>query len=253
MWIIRHGQRVDEGGSVEEQQGWRAAETKYNWHDPPLTARGKAQAAAMATEQAPLLATNSELTEIICSPFKRALQTAEPLSAASGLPIRVVGAIGGCTAAAKMHGMGALANDADADGGGVGVVGSEEWILLFNPKELANTAPFLNRAERRVLCPTASWTEVVHENTPAIDNSTGTSDVVKALFHEAKVGCVVVAHRELMYDFGVNFTPEYCSVLKLRHDKGDEEAARGWRMLEPPQRKSLARNQEQQFHAKAGV
>ena len=233
LWVIRHGQRVDEAVGGPERRQWDAEATAFCWHDPPLTAEGKRQAVAMADTEAPLILANPLLTEIVSSPFKRALQTAEPLSAATGLPIRVVGAVGGCTAAAKRHGIAVAPKKGTLVGCPAGSevaagTASAERTVLFNPGVLGDSAPFLGRAGRRALCPDATWAEGACENTPPIPpplpqpprladlDRDPTVAVVELLFRQSGGGCVVVAHRELMYDLGVQYTPAYCAVLKLR-------------------------------------
>ena len=238
LWVIRHGQRVDEVVGGPERRQWDAEATEFSWHDPPLTAEGKRMAVAMAEVEAPLILANPHLTEIVSSPFKRALQTAEPLSAATGLPIRVVGAIGGCTAAAKRHGIAAAPTRGTGSGVAAGTASAERTVL-FNPGVLGDSAPFLGRAGRRVLCPDATWAEGACENTPPIPppvpqpprladlDKDPTVAVVELLFGQSGGGCVVVAHRELMYDLGVQHTPAYCGVLKLRCRNPEPEPSGG--------------------------
>jgi broad specificity phosphatase PhoE len=52
--------------------------------DPPLTEEGQAQAQAAAEALA-----DAGITRIIASPYTRALQTAAPIAAALGLPVRI--------------------------------------------------------------------------------------------------------------------------------------------------------------------
>uniref|UniRef100_A0A183BHI3 Phosphoglycerate mutase family protein n=1 Tax=Globodera pallida TaxID=36090 RepID=A0A183BHI3_GLOPA len=71
LWIVRHGQRVD---NIDVQ--WRAngASPRGQWDDPPLSPRGVVQAsevgAALATEPISL---------VVCSPFTRCVQTAQQI------------------------------------------------------------------------------------------------------------------------------------------------------------------------------
>jgi broad specificity phosphatase PhoE len=252
FWIIRHGQRVDEAPSgSKEKQLWKSKLRKdaSQWHDPPLTARGKQQAKAMAKAIAQdlLRATKDAREEayIACSPFKRALQTAEALSAATGIPIRTIASVGLCTAAAKRHGMALVLHP-----------NGKEKQILFNPSEPGNSSDdldndhptnvaMLDAVGRAALCPDATWVD-------AVVVAAGEEDMQDLIppteacqrFGAPGSGCVVVvAHRELMYDYFDMFqakfrgTPAYCSVLKLQGTGSLPTLAAGngrWRIKEAP-------------------
>ena len=81
IWVCRHGERAD------AIPGWE--ETAERPHDPPLTPRGLAQAAATAGVLA-----SERIDAIYCSPFLRCMQTAAAIAAPLGLRIRVEPGLG---------------------------------------------------------------------------------------------------------------------------------------------------------------
>lgn len=77
LYFVRHGMRVD-----FENPAWR--ETAANPHDTPLSPTGLRQAQDIAE------ALRGEgIDHIFSSPFLRALETAHPLAAELGLPLRI--------------------------------------------------------------------------------------------------------------------------------------------------------------------
>jgi ribonuclease H / adenosylcobalamin/alpha-ribazole phosphatase len=74
FYLVRHGESA---GNVNV--GLRRSE------DPPLTERGRAQAARAAAALAPL-----RIHEVCSSPLRRARETAEVIAAAAGVALRVV-------------------------------------------------------------------------------------------------------------------------------------------------------------------
>lgn len=94
--IIRHGQSTNNVTMMSDPFAREA--------DPPLTALGLAQAQRLAAHLAngpnledrvvqlpgaPNLPRGCGLTRLLCSPMRRALQTAQPAAAALGLPVEV--------------------------------------------------------------------------------------------------------------------------------------------------------------------
>jgi broad specificity phosphatase PhoE len=77
MILLRHGQS-------EFNLHFSATRIDPGIVDPPLTALGHQQ----ATQAATLLA-GENVSRIICSPYTRALQTAAPIAAALGVPVRI--------------------------------------------------------------------------------------------------------------------------------------------------------------------
>jgi 2,3-bisphosphoglycerate-dependent phosphoglycerate mutase len=73
LYLIRHAQSLNNAQPVE-----------LRVHDPGLTAVGQEQAQRLAEHVAHL-----RLTRLITSPFRRALETAEPLRLSTGLPPEV--------------------------------------------------------------------------------------------------------------------------------------------------------------------
>lgn len=77
LYFVRHGMRED-----FENPAWR--ETAANPHDTPLSAAGLRQAEDIAE------ALRGEgISHVFSSPFLRALETAHPLAAGLGLPLRI--------------------------------------------------------------------------------------------------------------------------------------------------------------------
>ena len=90
LYIIRHAQSVNNA----------LADPRHRLCDPPLTEVGWRQAELLARHLAHSYSEGSahgydqgrpglELTRLFCSPMRRALQTAAPLSRALGLPVEV--------------------------------------------------------------------------------------------------------------------------------------------------------------------
>jgi glucosyl-3-phosphoglycerate phosphatase len=77
MLLLRHGQS-------EFNLHFTATRVDPGIEDPPLTPLGRAQAEAAARALE-----GQGLRQIIVSPYTRALQTAEPIAARLGLPLRV--------------------------------------------------------------------------------------------------------------------------------------------------------------------
>jgi broad specificity phosphatase PhoE len=83
IYLIRHGDRYD----YADKKAWRARCAKSELlvaSDPPLSALGHEQARGMAQHLA-----REGIEKIIVSPYLRALQTAQPLAHATGLPLCV--------------------------------------------------------------------------------------------------------------------------------------------------------------------
>jgi transcription factor C subunit 7 len=78
LWLVRHGSRLD-----VEQPAW--VETAARPHDTPITDSGWVQ----ARETGAWLARELHVDHLFASPFLRAVQTATPIAAALGLPIRI--------------------------------------------------------------------------------------------------------------------------------------------------------------------
>ena len=77
MILLRHGQS-------EFNLHFTATRRDPGIADPPLTELGRQQAEAAATALA-----GERISRILCSPYTRALQTAEPLAHRLGLPVQV--------------------------------------------------------------------------------------------------------------------------------------------------------------------
>lgn len=78
VFLVRHGERVD-----EVEPGW--ARTAPNIYDPPLTARGRAQAYCAGR----FLSRRGTVRQIFSSPFSRTVQTAHEMARHLRLPVRV--------------------------------------------------------------------------------------------------------------------------------------------------------------------
>lgn len=99
VYIVRHGERVDEVPGAEQQQ-WLQSLCGADRFDPPLTRRGVQQAAESARTLRQLLHGQVQPFEAVyCSPLLRCVQTAEHFSAIFGIPITLVGGLGECCAA----------------------------------------------------------------------------------------------------------------------------------------------------------
>ena len=83
LFLIRHGDRYD----YQDKQGWKRrcdGSTALTPSDPPLSALGHEQARELAAHLA-----DEGIEAILTSPYLRALQTAQPLARATGLPLLV--------------------------------------------------------------------------------------------------------------------------------------------------------------------
>jgi len=78
FFVLRHGERIDR---VDRE--WKKR-NKHQLDDPPLTDEGHRMAAATAE-----YLRQKGITHIYCSPFTRTLQTALPVSAMLGIPVRI--------------------------------------------------------------------------------------------------------------------------------------------------------------------
>ena len=86
LLIVRHGDRWD-----YENAEWRprALAAGANVRDPPLSRLGVRQAEETAFEISARAAGFGGVHQILCSPYLRVLQTAQPLSLLLGLPLRL--------------------------------------------------------------------------------------------------------------------------------------------------------------------
>eukprot|EP01084_Bolivina_argentea_P178882 309168_1 len=108
LWLIRHGERMDEV-ATEESRKWRFETTDQRLFDPPLTTNGFKQ----ANERGQILL--KELSQIkrnqdlpICiyaSPMERTLGTAFEIAKAIKLPIIVVPGLCACALAVRRGGL----------------------------------------------------------------------------------------------------------------------------------------------------
>jgi 2,3-bisphosphoglycerate-dependent phosphoglycerate mutase len=80
--LIRHGESTNNVLWAGDSATFLAARSD----DPPLTARGVEQADLLAAH---LRATGERVDRLVCSPMLRAIQTAQPLAAALGVPVEV--------------------------------------------------------------------------------------------------------------------------------------------------------------------
>lgn len=85
--LIRHGDRYDYAIGKEPWKLRCKASDTLVLSDPPLSALGHSQARSLASYLAG--PTGRRVDRILCSPYLRALQTAQPLAHASGLPLCV--------------------------------------------------------------------------------------------------------------------------------------------------------------------
>ncbi|KAJ3063451.1 hypothetical protein HDU98_000740 [Podochytrium sp. JEL0797] len=85
VYILRHGIRQDFESKAFVSPTGRT-------QDPPLSARGLAQAEALALHMA--TTPPPTITHIFCSPFSRCIQTVLPLSRALGVPLRIEPGVG---------------------------------------------------------------------------------------------------------------------------------------------------------------
>lgn len=130
LWVVRHAERIDE---TPAGPAWQQRHPR-EWFDPPLTDAGKQQAERMAQSVSRQLGKAPVVGAIFCSPLRRALQTAEPLSEALGLPIQVLPALGACTAACMKYGLAALPELPAADAAAGDVTPPRSSLrLLFSP------------------------------------------------------------------------------------------------------------------------
>jgi len=68
VWIVRHGERVD-----NVNPSWRLTAPRGAWDDPILTQRGHQQAREVGIQ---LAKANEPIDYVFCSPFTRTIQTA---------------------------------------------------------------------------------------------------------------------------------------------------------------------------------
>merc|ERR1719204_90787 len=79
LWLIRHGERMDEAGTKEAMK-WRKTVSRDRWFDPPLTKQGFEQAAgrgqSLVAQLAPFKSDAQMYPRFIyCSPLERTLGT----------------------------------------------------------------------------------------------------------------------------------------------------------------------------------
>eukprot|EP00668_Euglena_longa_P002673 GGOE01003123.1.p2 GENE.GGOE01003123.1~~GGOE01003123.1.p2 ORF type:complete len:176 (-),score=44.10 GGOE01003123.1:307-834(-) len=78
--------------------------TAEDWHDPPMTSNGRAQAKRRAKSLVDL-AKERQFTAIYTSPLLRCVQTSEQLAKVLKLPVRAVPGLGECAGAVRQCGM----------------------------------------------------------------------------------------------------------------------------------------------------
>merc|ERR1712130_827321 len=104
VWIIRHGERMDEVAS-EEARKWRFKVQDKRCFDPPLTIEGFKQAKdrgkALKYELSQIQRDKDYPECIYVSPLERTLGTAFQIALVTKLPIVVVPGLSACAAAVK--------------------------------------------------------------------------------------------------------------------------------------------------------
>ena len=127
VFVLRHGERVDETRGPEFDCWYR--DTQADAHrrfDPPLTARGLAQAATAAAAFAACAKDAGIGFDVIyCSPTQRCVSTAAAFSVALGAPIACVPALAEVCAALRVHNPSAAAR----------------WPLVLTDSEFAALNP----------------------------------------------------------------------------------------------------------------
>ena len=101
VFVLRHGERVDETRGPEFDR-WIQDTEEWRRFDPPLTTRGRAQAASAAAAFAVYTkGAGIRFDVIYCSPTQRCVSTAAAFSMALGVPIACVPALAECCAALR--------------------------------------------------------------------------------------------------------------------------------------------------------
>eukprot|EP01083_Nonionella_stella_P283567 965222_1 len=110
LWLIRHGERMDEVGTNEAKK-WHNKSPKTRLFDPPLTKNGYKQ----AKERGQLLLkelskfqnnkSNSYPKYIYSSPTERTLGTAMNIALILKLPIMIIPGLSSCAAAVQRGGL----------------------------------------------------------------------------------------------------------------------------------------------------
>jgi len=107
LWLMRHGERVDEVKEVRDRirkgesftvQGWDPCGER--WWDPPLTKKG----VKLAREEAKRLKCLN-FTKIYVSPLMRTLETAEQVAEVLGIGVEIVPGLSACAAIVQRIGL----------------------------------------------------------------------------------------------------------------------------------------------------
>ncbi|CAM9782812.1 unnamed protein product [Discosporangium mesarthrocarpum] len=122
LWLVRHGERIDEVSGKEGDKWRRSSIARKRWFDPPLTFAGHQQATQAGLYLAAMSFNQSEerersgFTRVYTSPLLRAVQTAVRVSESlGGLPIQVVTGLCECAASVRVKGLHRLKVMSDQD------------------------------------------------------------------------------------------------------------------------------------------
>ncbi|KAL1519680.1 hypothetical protein AB1Y20_023190 [Prymnesium parvum] len=101
--VVRHAERLDE--TEQKDAFYRTCGDR--WWDPPLSARGVAQASS-AGAQLRALHARQPFDEVLCSPTLRTMQTASYIAKELELGVRRVPGLAACAAAIQQFGIGSF-------------------------------------------------------------------------------------------------------------------------------------------------
>jgi broad specificity phosphatase PhoE len=205
VWIIRHGERVDE---TDQGDQWYYGTPKLRRFDPYLTDIGKSQAqqSAKTLHQIiqnidPINTNNSSnyfFDTVYCSPMQRCLSTAHEVTSTLNKSndsrfhcingIKVVPGLGECAAAGRKHGV--------------------DNLTFLSPQEMMNLCP------GTILSETNCWDNDVTPRTyESALNWIVNHELNKSTSNLGRKRILIVAHREAIRDLtGSRARIPYCGI-----------------------------------------
>lgn len=206
VFVLRHGERVDETEGPEFDRWYQDTEADPRRRfDPPLTTRGRAQAAAEAAAFAVYAKGASIRFDVIyCSPTQRCVSTAAAFSVRLGVPIVCVPALAEVCAALRTWNPSA----------------ATRWPLVLTNAQLAALNPsatFLHRAREAVPGP------VFMDGTGKTGKTCAGDLAAVEMGKDARVRVLLCSHREAIRDLAsfrcgvtTRLKTAYCCIAQFR-------------------------------------
>lgn len=216
VYIIRHGERTDE---ISNEDMIKKAHDNLNdlgirqdKYDPPLTAKGVQQAAAVGKRLQSLKCI--DFKTIFASPFIRTLQTANEIASTLNITVTPTLGIGSCAAFVKHYGMDfVLESNYFIDSKSIQKLCNKCKVLNFQ-KEALNFRESLENILRK---------RMVHEK--------NSDDNILVVTHREGI-CDIVSDKEgcnVPWNFG---TPNYCGcfILQYKYAADGKTIYKKWRL-----------------------